>query len=568
MSDPVSEQYDSCGLPEKIVGTENDSEEAESLEFEKLELMECEDGATKEIDMPTTPSQKKDPNSSDGEGTEGAEQEHGTSFLEQGEDAFGGDDGRNEKKDDDDNDDAEEEEYNDDYSPEADDRKPAAKQPPNRKRSKKNPGDDDGCSPRRNTKGTRTSRRTRNKIPKYFDDEDDEDAEEFSEEGAGEDPCDSKPPAAGASASNGGEDSAEEEASAEENATEEEYKSNSEAQDEAQDKGKKRKADFQSPDKTTDRVEKSSETSQSSDIEDGSEEPAVDNDDVVKSPKKKKKKKHADQEDAKAFTNPKKKIDGESVKEEDEEASMNVKKDNVKNDNVKKEKRSSERKTRKSHAPNDRMRDLLERKKTWTKKKETKLLTVKDVRKAYETEGTNKDDALLSMLMAYYIAGVKAVTFDKLFEGLGHRPKNKAIEKAWKEVRAENLVEEAPATAGGGSKKAKKVFRLTQKGFDRAAPEGYEEETLSPAKTSDELHDIIKGNAKNNYSILVFEILLEKKDEGVSLTTRELADECGVDKDSHGFFYGFKWLKDNGYAVSDGRRKNAKYSLSEKCFVD
>eukprot|EP00536_Pseudo-nitzschia_multiseries_P012133 jgi/Psemu1/308810/fgenesh1_kg.447_\ len=92
------------------------------------------------------------------------------------------------------------------------------------------------------------------------------------------------------------------------------------------------------------------------------------------------------------------------------------------------------------------------------------------------------------------------------------------------------------------------------------------------AASNAELHELIKGNAPNDYGAVIFEILLEAKDKEVAMTPRELADECGVNKDSHGFFYGFKWLKDQGYAVGDpltsSKARSKTFLLSDKCFVN
>lgn len=242
----------------------------------------------------------------------------------------------------------------------------------------------------------------------------------------------------------------------------------------------------------------------------------------------------------------------------------------VKVENVKKEEITATKKTRKKNAPNELMQAFLARKKASPNtKKKTNRLTVKDVKKTHETDKTTKEDALLSVLMVHHMAGTKAVTFERLFTGLGYRPKNKAVEKAWKEIRQETFVEEAPAVAeGGGTKKPKKVYRLTQRGIDRAAPEGYNPEIIGPAETNAELHESIKDNARNDYSIVVFELLVEAKEKGQGISPRDLADKCGVNKDSHGFFYGFKWLKENGYAILDPKGTTKKgYILSDKCFV-
>jgi len=200
-----------------------------------------------------------------------------------------------------------------------------------------------------------------------------------------------------------------------------------------------------------------------------------------------------------------------------------------------------------------------------TKPPKKKRLTIKDVKKAHEKKETSKEDALLSAMIVHHMAGTKSLAFEKLVSDIGYKPKNKALEQAWKDVRLQKLVEEA---AGG----KKKVYQLTQKGIDKIASEDYKHELANPPKTTSELHERIKANAVNKYGTDIFELLLGARDKGGdsqsgSMSTKELAAECGVNKDGHGFFYGLKQLKDNGYVVPNPKEK-LKLLLSDKCFLD
>jgi len=199
-----------------------------------------------------------------------------------------------------------------------------------------------------------------------------------------------------------------------------------------------------------------------------------------------------------------------------------------------------------------------------TKPPKKKRLTIKDVKKAHEKKETSKEDALLSVMIVHHMAGTKSLAFEKLVSSLGYKPKNKTLEQAWKDVRLQKLVEEA----AGGKKKA---YQLTQKGIDKIASEDYKHELANPPKTTSELHERIKTNTVNKYGTEIFELLLGARNKGDaqsdSMSTQELATECGVNKDTHGFFYGLKQLKDNGYVVPNPKEK-LKLLLSEKCFLD
>lgn len=289
--------------------------------------------------------------------------------------------------------------------------------------------------------------------------------------------------------------------------------------------------------------------------------PALQNEKEVKGSKKRDTK-HEDEESSKKLkVDP---IDSEipDLKTEDgHEAGVNMEAVQVKTE----EHTGKSKGKKKGYAPNERMTEFLTRYKKDIQanpKKKSKRLTLKDVKEAHGANEISKEDAILSIMMVHYMAGTKALTFERIFTELGYRPKNKAVEKAWKSVREDNLVEADETT--------KKAYRLTDTGLDRAAPPGYKEELAKALpQTTAELHERIKETAVNPYGILIFEILHEARDKGEGMTPRELADTCGVNKDSHGFFYGFKWLKDNEYAIPDsGTKRPRKYSLNdEKCFV-
>jgi DNA-binding PadR family transcriptional regulator len=182
----------------------------------------------------------------------------------------------------------------------------------------------------------------------------------------------------------------------------------------------------------------------------------------------------------------------------------------------------------------------------------------KEAKKILDGGGT-KEDALLSLVMVHHIRGTTAVTFEKLYTELGYRPKNKAMEAAWKEVKEAGFVEEAT------TKGKKKHYQLTQKGIDHAATDEHKLELANPPKTQDELHARIKEKAVNKHGVKIFELLLT---EG-SMSGTELAAKLGVDKDGHGFFYGFQQLKKMGYAEPDPETKgrDKKFRLSSKCFI-
>jgi hypothetical protein len=187
-----------------------------------------------------------------------------------------------------------------------------------------------------------------------------------------------------------------------------------------------------------------------------------------------------------------------------------------------------------------------------------KRLSSKEVKKAHDNKELTKQNALLYIMVNHHMVGQTYLTFEHIFKNLGFKPKNKAIEQAWKEVREKGLVEEANVSGGG-----KKHFQLTPEGIDFAASEDYKNQLANPPRTTEQLHEQIKASA-NEYGVQIFDLLLKNG----SMSTDELADECGVSKNGHKFFYGFKQHKTFGYVIKDQNNKRANWILSpDKAFI-
>lgn len=201
--------------------------------------------------------------------------------------------------------------------------------------------------------------------------------------------------------------------------------------------------------------------------------------------------------------------------------------------------------------------------------------TAKDIRKAHERKELSKEDALLSLMLAHHMLGTKEVFFEKLVSGLGYRPKNTALETAWRVVRENGHVEDVGSS---GKKSKKKKFRLSREGIDLVAPESYKHELDNPAKTTEDLHKRILFNAVNEYGRKIFGFLLEcrpskpskpSKSKPLSLSQEELSKSCGINKNAHSFFYALKQLRDQGYVIRDPKEKKAMmFMLSDACFLD
>ena len=197
-------------------------------------------------------------------------------------------------------------------------------------------------------------------------------------------------------------------------------------------------------------------------------------------------------------------------------------------------------------------------------KAETAKPTPSKAAKEIMEQSTSKELTILRVMMMYHMRGTTAVTFDRIRKDMGYQPKNKLLDEAWKNVRNEAFVEDV--TSSG----AKKLFQLTEKGIDRAAPEEYKFDLANPPKNTEELHARIKQRAMNDKGVKIFDLLLDKG----PLTGKELADTLDTKEGSHAFFYAFKELKDKGLAEVDveatknsGKRKQ-KYRLSAKAFID
>jgi DNA-binding PadR family transcriptional regulator len=187
-----------------------------------------------------------------------------------------------------------------------------------------------------------------------------------------------------------------------------------------------------------------------------------------------------------------------------------------------------------------------------------KRLSSKEVKKAYDNKELTKQNALLHIMVNHHMVGTTYLTFEQIFKDLGFKPKNKAIEQAWKEVRAKQLVEEANVSDG-----AKKYFQLTPEGIDLVASEDYKHQLANPPRTTEELHEQIKKSA-NKYGVQIFDLLLKNG----SMSTDELADKCGVSKKGHNFVHGFKQHKTFGYVIKDPNSKRASWILSpDKAFI-
>jgi hypothetical protein len=201
------------------------------------------------------------------------------------------------------------------------------------------------------------------------------------------------------------------------------------------------------------------------------------------------------------------------------------------------------------------MKELSDDKKISTNKR----LSSKEVKKAHDNKELTKQNALLYIMVNHHMVGTTSLTFERIFKDLGFKPKNKAIEQAWKGVREKGLVEEANVSGG-----AKKHFQLTPEGIDFAASEDYKYQLANPPRTTKQLHEQIKTSA-NEYGVQIFDLLLKNG----SMSADELADECGVSKNGHNFFYGFKQHKTFGYVIKDPNNKRANWILSpDKAFIN
>ncbi|OEU08389.1 hypothetical protein FRACYDRAFT_250182 [Fragilariopsis cylindrus CCMP1102] len=188
-----------------------------------------------------------------------------------------------------------------------------------------------------------------------------------------------------------------------------------------------------------------------------------------------------------------------------------------------------------------------------------KKLSSKEVKKAHDNKELTKQNALLKIMVNHHMVGTTYLTFEQIFKDLGFKPKDKAIEQAWKEVCAKKLVEEANV-----SDSAKKYFQLTPEGIDLAASEDYRYQLANPPQTTEELHEQIKKSA-SKCGVQIFDLLLKNG----SMSTDELADECGVSKKGHNFVHGFKQHKTFGYVIKDPNSKRASWILSpDKAFIN
>ena len=188
-----------------------------------------------------------------------------------------------------------------------------------------------------------------------------------------------------------------------------------------------------------------------------------------------------------------------------------------------------------------------------------KRLSNKEVKKAHDNKELTKQNALLHIMVNHHMVGTTYLTFEQIFKDLGFKPKDKAIEQAWKEVCANKLVEEANVSDG-----AKKHFQLTPEGIELAASEDYKYQLANPPQTTEELHEQIKKSA-SKCGVQIFDLLLKNG----SMSTDELADECGVSKKGHNFVHGFKQHKTFGYVIKDPNSKRASWILSpDKAFIN
>lgn len=190
-----------------------------------------------------------------------------------------------------------------------------------------------------------------------------------------------------------------------------------------------------------------------------------------------------------------------------------------------------------------------------------KRMKIADVKKASEKKEITKIEGLLLIMLAHHMVGIKSNTKDKIISDIGYKPPNKLLDRAWKDIVSENLIEET------GVENKKKTFGLTEEGIDKVASDGYKHELENPPKTIAELHERIKTNALNQHTITIFESLRDARDNdsgSVSMSRKELQDKCGVKDSNKGFGNALKQHKNCGYVVPDpAETKN--FILSVKC---
>ena len=189
--------------------------------------------------------------------------------------------------------------------------------------------------------------------------------------------------------------------------------------------------------------------------------------------------------------------------------------------------------------------------------------TTRDIKRAHEKKEINKQEALLSILMVYWMAGTESVALETLTRDLGCHPRTKTVASAWKEICRQDLVEEK-------CRGKQKAFGLTEKGIDAIAPDDYKHQLANPPKTTEELQERIRSRAPIPHGATIFDALLNARKEGSSLSTKELAAVCGVMERTKSFVCALKQLRNSGHVGDDpnhGGKGKARFVLSPKCFL-
>ena len=158
------------------------------------------------------------------------------------------------------------------------------------------------------------------------------------------------------------------------------------------------------------------------------------------------------------------------------------------------------------------------------------------------TMGPYHKKALVTLLHLYH-GNRQKITYDELSLRIGTSLKNKSWQcGAWKDLKSIGYIVQAE----------KKLWELSAKGVKLASTLMSVEELAEflPPDTNEKLHEKIKARMvrhekAKSFGPRILNLMLAP--DYIPLNRNQMAATFNTLADSHGFFYGLKWLKDNGY---------------------